>query len=103
MKLLCQVLYGTQRVKPFLLQNGFDVFNALDLMQNEPILEDLKFGIGDGNLNYYIYNWKCPTIAPNKVNTYVPLLLISHHLLIKTFTIMLFVKQLRFVILNHCK
>ncbi|KAK6037680.1 Myristoyl-CoA:protein N-myristoyltransferase domain protein [Cooperia oncophora] len=26
---------------------GFDVFNALDLMQNASILEDLKFGIGD--------------------------------------------------------
>ncbi|XGW17073.1 hypothetical protein V3C99_002024 [Haemonchus contortus] len=26
---------------------GFDVFNALDLMQNASILEELKFGIGD--------------------------------------------------------
>jgi len=36
-------------------------------MNNESVLDDLKFGIGDGNLNYYLYNWKCPTIAPNKV------------------------------------
>lgn len=31
-------------------QNGFDVFNALDLMHNGEVLKDLKFGIGDGNL-----------------------------------------------------
>lgn len=44
--------------------NDFDVFNALNLMHNQSILEELKFGIGDGNLNYYLYNWKCPTIEP---------------------------------------
>jgi len=47
--------------------HGYDVFNALNLMDNEPFLEDLKFGIGDGNLNYYLYNWKCPTIEPKKL------------------------------------
>uniref|UniRef100_A0A914GUG8 Glycylpeptide N-tetradecanoyltransferase n=1 Tax=Globodera rostochiensis TaxID=31243 RepID=A0A914GUG8_GLORO len=46
---------------------GFDVFNALDLMDNKGILEDLKFGIGDGNLQYYLYNWKCPDIAPDRI------------------------------------
>jgi glycylpeptide N-tetradecanoyltransferase len=49
------------------LQNGFDVFNALDLMENKEFLETLKFGIGDGNLQYYLYNWRCPSIPPNKV------------------------------------
>ncbi|CAG0912402.1 unnamed protein product [Notodromas monacha] len=39
---------------------GFDVFNALDLMDNEAFLEKLKFGIGDGNLHYYLFNYKCP-------------------------------------------
>ncbi|XP_051061847.1 glycylpeptide N-tetradecanoyltransferase 2 isoform X3 [Phodopus roborovskii] len=39
---------------------GFDVFNALDLMENKTFLEKLKFGIGDGNLQYYLYNWRCP-------------------------------------------
>jgi len=48
-------------------RDGFDVFNALDLMDNHNILDDLKFGIGDGNLNYYIYNWKCPTISSSQV------------------------------------
>jgi len=34
-----------------------DVFNALDLMENKPVFEPLKFGIGDGNLHYYLYNY----------------------------------------------
>ncbi|EEC06084.1 N-myristoyl transferase, putative [Ixodes scapularis] len=38
--------------------NGYDVFNALDLMDNKEFLEKLKFGIGDGNLQYYLYNWR---------------------------------------------
>ncbi|KAL5006489.1 hypothetical protein ScPMuIL_015295 [Solemya velum] len=46
---------------------GFDVFNALDLMENKEYLEELKFGIGDGNLQYYLYNWKCPTMNANQV------------------------------------
>lgn len=47
--------------------NGFDVFNALNLMDNSQFLEQLKFGIGDGNLNYYLYNWKCPDIPPQGI------------------------------------
>ncbi|XP_061677092.1 glycylpeptide N-tetradecanoyltransferase 2 isoform X1 [Syngnathoides biaculeatus] len=46
---------------------GFDVFNALDLMENKVFLEKLKFGIGDGNLQYYLYNWKCPPTDADKV------------------------------------
>lgn len=41
---------------------GHDVFNALNLMENERFLNDLKFGMGDGNLQYYVYNWLCPTM-----------------------------------------
>ncbi|KAF8163391.1 N-myristoyl transferase [Crassisporium funariophilum] len=41
----------------------FDVFNALTLMDNVPILQDLKFGVGDGFLNYYLYNWRTSTLA----------------------------------------
>lgn len=44
------------------------MFNALDLMENKEFLETLKFGIGDGNLQYYLYNWRCPPVAPNKVS-----------------------------------
>ena len=46
---------------------GFDVFNALDLMENKTFLEPLKFGIGDGNLHYYLYNWRCPSMESNHV------------------------------------
>ena len=45
----------------------FDVFNALDLMDNTEFLEKLKFGIGDGNLQYYIYNWRCPNLTAKEV------------------------------------
>jgi glycylpeptide N-tetradecanoyltransferase len=46
---------------------GFDVFNALDVMENKQFLEELKFGVGDGNLHYYLYNWRCPEIPPEKL------------------------------------
>ncbi len=35
----------------------YDVFNALDIMQNESFLKELKFGPGDGHLHYYLYNY----------------------------------------------
>ena len=38
--------------------NGYDVFNALDIMDNEQVFQDLLFSGGDGYLNYYLYNWK---------------------------------------------
>lgn len=44
-----------------------DVFNALDVMENESFLVPLKFGSGDGNLQYYLYNWKCPSMKPAEV------------------------------------
>lgn len=47
-------------------QAGFDVFNALNVMENESFLNELKFGVGDGCLQYYLYNWKCPEMEhPN--------------------------------------
>ncbi|KAM7537791.1 hypothetical protein Aperf_G00000059545 [Anoplocephala perfoliata] len=48
-------------------QLGYDVFNALDLFENASFFEDLKFGIGDGNLHYYLYNWRCPSLKPNEI------------------------------------
>ena len=46
---------------------GMDVFNALDLMDNDEFLEALKFGRGDGNLQYYVYNWSCPAMEHGDV------------------------------------
>ena len=48
-------------------QLDYDVFNALDLMDNESVLKDLKFGPGDGNLHYYLYNWRCPSMPPKRL------------------------------------
>lgn len=48
-------------------QREFDVFNALNVMENDAFLEKLKFGIGDGNLQYYLYNWRCPELQPKDV------------------------------------
>mmetsp|Transcript_155564 Transcript_155564/g.282953 ORF Transcript_155564/g.282953 Transcript_155564/m.282953 type:complete len:497 (+) Transcript_155564:189-1679(+) len=48
-------------------QQDFDVFNALNVMENDYFLKELKFGIGDGFLQYYLYNWKCPKIEPSGI------------------------------------
>ena len=58
-------------------KDDFDVFNALDIMQNkvgkeahnnDNPLKELKFGIGDGNLQYYLYNWRVENdLVPSKV------------------------------------
>jgi glycylpeptide N-tetradecanoyltransferase len=48
-------------------QQKYDVMNALDVMENGNVFETLKFGKGDGQLNYYIYNWKCPEMPPERV------------------------------------
>jgi len=46
---------------------GMDVFNALEQMKNAEFLSECKFGKGDGNLQYYLYNWCCPTMDPKNV------------------------------------
>ena len=46
---------------------GIDVFNALDAMENLAVFEELKFGIGDGYLQYYLYNWKYPEMPAKDV------------------------------------
>uniref|UniRef100_A0A7S4K4H0 Glycylpeptide N-tetradecanoyltransferase n=1 Tax=Guillardia theta TaxID=55529 RepID=A0A7S4K4H0_GUITH len=49
-------------------QLDFDVFNALNILDNdEEILKELKFGIGDGRLQYYLYNWRCKDMQPSDV------------------------------------
>ncbi|KAI9209853.1 Myristoyl-CoA:protein N-myristoyltransferase, N-terminal domain-containing protein [Polychytrium aggregatum] len=47
--------------------HGYDVFNCLDLMGNMSFLEELKFGKGDGNLHYYLYNYRCRDVSPEKM------------------------------------
>lgn len=47
-------------------RNDFDVFNALELARNQEYLKELKFHIGDGELHYYLYNWKCRPVPQEK-------------------------------------
>lgn len=44
-------------------RHNFDVFNALSIMDNVLFLEDQKFGAGDGQLHYYLFNYKANPIA----------------------------------------
>lgn len=44
------------------MQFNFDVFNGLTLLDNNLFLEDQKFGAGDGQLHYYLFNWRTPFI-----------------------------------------
>lgn len=46
---------------------GFDVFTALDVLGNKAFLESLRFTEGDAHMHYYLYNWQCPRINPDKV------------------------------------
>ena len=48
-------------------RENFDVFNALDLMGNNGFFRELKFGKGDGALNYYLSDWRCPKMNPSKM------------------------------------
>lgn len=48
---------------------GYDVFNVLDIMDNQNVFEDLRFSAGDGYLQYYLYNWqlKKKILHPNEI------------------------------------
>jgi len=46
---------------------GFDVFNALELMDNGPVLKELEFGEGDGKLQFYVYNYKTKPMPSGQV------------------------------------
>ena len=46
---------------------GFDMFNALELMDNREFLAKLKFISSDVYLHYYVYNWKCPRMEPSQI------------------------------------
>jgi glycylpeptide N-tetradecanoyltransferase len=42
---------------------GVDVFNAVSCQDNNMFLSELKFGEGDGFLNYYLFNYKAKFIS----------------------------------------
>ncbi|EAN32343.1 Glycylpeptide N-tetradecanoyltransferase [Theileria parva strain Muguga] len=51
----------------FSKSQGYDVYNALDLMENSLVFKDLKFGMGDGDLHYYMFNYRVPDLKPSDV------------------------------------
>ena len=64
-QLLESLLYVTQ-------QDGFDCFNVLEGIGGDvALLESLKFVRGDGTLYYYLYNWKCEAILPQKMGVFL--------------------------------
>lgn len=48
---------------------GFDVFNSLDVMEYRECFDKLMFSPGDGFLHYYFYNWtlKNTCIYPKQI------------------------------------
>ena len=36
-------------------------------MENQEFIKELKFGPGDGNLHYYLFNWRCPDMTHDRV------------------------------------
>lgn len=53
-------------------KEGGDVFNALEVMKNGEVFDELKFAKGDGTLHYYFYNWKLNAIKPSELAVVLP-------------------------------
>ena len=49
-------------------KENFDVFNCLNIMENETVFKDLLFGEGDGTLKYYFWNFVCPKTEPKDLS-----------------------------------
>lgn len=47
--------------------NNFDIYTCLDIMENETVFSELKFGRAGGNLFLYLYNWQSPILEPKNV------------------------------------
>lgn len=45
----------------------FDVFNCLNIMQNESFIHELRFEQGDGILRYYLFNWRTAPMHPREL------------------------------------
>ena len=46
---------------------GADVYNILNVVDNEEVLQPLQCHLGDGKLCYYLYNWRCPPMYPHEI------------------------------------
>lgn len=41
--------------------------NCLELLSNGTMLTDLKFGRGDGELHFYMYNYRCKDVSSHEM------------------------------------
>lgn len=55
-------------------EHSIDGFNALSCGQNLSFFKELKFLPGDGNLNFYMYNWQFSTKALKNDQVYAPMI-----------------------------
>ncbi|CAK4657096.1 hypothetical protein LEN26_015335 [Aphanomyces euteiches] len=47
--------------------HDMDIFSAVNFMDLHGVLEPLQFVAGSGHLYYYLFNWRCPPMTPDKV------------------------------------
>ncbi|CAL8109796.1 unnamed protein product [Orchesella dallaii] len=52
--------------------DGCDVYNLLNIMDNQGIVRDMDFVEGTGTLAYFLYNWRCPKMRPDQVGLVLP-------------------------------
>ena len=55
-----------------LFNENFDVFNAIDIMDNENFFDNLHFKKGSGILNYYLYNYTTSNINSSNLGLILP-------------------------------
>jgi glycylpeptide N-tetradecanoyltransferase len=46
---------------------GIDLFSALNVMENNDILQELNFTIGTKKFHYYFWNWKCRDLNKTQI------------------------------------
>jgi len=47
--------------------SGVHTFTAMDLMENQNALPDLRFELGTGTSYYYMYNYRVPSMESNRI------------------------------------
>ena len=61
------VVVGGLRLMAMMAIDMFATVPRLNIMDNDLFLKELKFGVGDGYLQYYLYNWKTPKLTPSQI------------------------------------
>ncbi|CAI2364102.1 unnamed protein product [Moneuplotes crassus] len=48
-------------------KEGFDIFQMLNIMENEEVVDELRFAKLKGTLHYYLFNYRLPNINPEDI------------------------------------